>query len=70
MLGCQGGIMHEMRHADDAVQRGADFVAHVGQKFTLGARGFFRGSHRKPAALFFILLDPAEQTEERFTDNQ
>ena len=27
-------------HADDAIHRGADFVAHVGQKFTLETTGF------------------------------
>ena len=35
----QLGIQREVGHPQDAVHRSADFVAHVGQKSTLGAVG-------------------------------
>ena len=35
------GVQQQIGHADDAVHRGADFVAHVGQEFALGAVGGF-----------------------------
>ena len=37
--GGQLGFQQEFRHADDAVHRRADFVAHVGQKLALGVVG-------------------------------
>ncbi len=36
-------FQRKLRHADDSVHRGADFVAHVGQEFAFGAAGGFRG---------------------------
>ena len=39
LLGRQFGVQRQFRHADDAVHRGADFVAHVGQEFALGPVG-------------------------------
>ena len=33
------GVERQLRHADDAVHRRADLVAHVGQEFALGAAG-------------------------------
>ena len=33
------GVQHQLGHADDAVHRRADFVAHVGQEFALGPVG-------------------------------
>ncbi len=41
------GLQREMRHADDRVHRRADFVAHVGQEFRLGARGIL-GQFARP----------------------
>ncbi len=39
LLGVEPGFGQEVGHADDAVERRADLVAHVGQKFALGLRG-------------------------------
>src|SRR6266852_4884123 len=36
LLGVQFRIEHQLRHANDTVHRGTNFVAHVGQKFALG----------------------------------
>ncbi len=36
-------VQHQFGHSQNAVHGGADLVAHVGQKFALGAAGFFRG---------------------------
>ena len=41
LLGRQSGVERQVRHADDAVHRRADFVAHVGQEFALGAAARF-----------------------------
>ena len=43
LLWIEQGILNQMAHADDGVHGGADFVAHVGQKFALGASGGFGG---------------------------
>ena len=37
----QRTVEHQIGHADDAVHRGADFVAHVGQKLAFGSAGGF-----------------------------
>ena len=37
----QRGFERQLDHADDAVHRRADFMAHVGQEFALGAAGGF-----------------------------
>ena len=39
LLGIQLGIHQQVRHADDAIHRGADFMAHIGQKIGLGMAG-------------------------------
>ncbi len=36
LLGVQVGVERQLGHADDAVHRRADFVAHVGQELALG----------------------------------
>ena len=36
---CEVGVEHQLGHADDAVHRRADFVAHVRQKLALGPVG-------------------------------
>ena len=36
-------LERQFGHADDAVHGGADFMAHVGQEFALGAVGGFGG---------------------------
>ena len=43
LLGAQGGIEQQIDHADDAVHRRADFVAHVREKFAFGLAGHERG---------------------------
>ncbi|MCX7161600.1 MAG: hypothetical protein NT083_00925 [Rhodocyclales bacterium] len=42
LVGRHCGHQHQVRHADDAVHRRADFVAHVGEEVGLHARGFLR----------------------------
>ena len=37
----QGGVVQQPEHAQNCVHRGADLVAHVGQKLALGHGGFF-----------------------------
>ena len=39
LLGAELGLEHELRHADDAVQRRANLVAHVGQELALHTVG-------------------------------
>jgi len=34
----QIGFQQKVRHAENPVHRGADFVAHIGQKFRFGPR--------------------------------
>ena len=46
LLGRQVGVEGEIGHADDAVHRRADFVAHVGQELALGAVGLLGGQCR------------------------
>ena len=41
LLRLQIGILQQVQHADDAVERGPDFMAHVGQELTLGLVGHF-----------------------------
>ena len=38
----QFGIQKQGGHADDAIHGRADFVAHVGQEFRFGERGFLK----------------------------
>ena len=52
LLGRQLGVEQQFGHADDAVHRRADFVAHVGQEFALGPvgpLGLFLGDRAAPA---------------------
>ncbi len=42
-------VLHDVRKADDGVQRRAQFMAHIGQEFRLDAIGGFRGFLRHPA---------------------
>ena len=44
LLGIEPGVHQQPRHADDAVHRGADFVAHGGQEFLLGVVGGVGGA--------------------------
>ncbi len=37
LLEVEFGFERQMRHADDAIHRGANFMAHVGKEFALGA---------------------------------
>ena len=39
LAGVELGIEHQLGHADDAVHRGANLVAHVGEEFALGPVG-------------------------------
>ena len=41
MLGSQIGFEGQMRHSDDGIHGGADFMAHVRQKIAFGSGGFF-----------------------------
>ena len=41
LFGCQLGFQRQVAHTDNRIHRGADLVAHVGQKITLGPGGFF-----------------------------
>ena len=43
LLPGERGVQRQLGHADDAVHRRADFVAHVGEKVALGAVGGFGG---------------------------
>ena len=43
LLGGEVGVEHELGHADDAVHRRADLVAHVGQELALRAVGRLGG---------------------------
>lgn len=43
LFGAEIGLKQEAGHGDDAVHRGADFVAHVGQEFGFGAGGLLGG---------------------------
>ena len=43
LLHRQAPLEHQLGHADDRVERGADFVAHVGQEGALGAAGGLGG---------------------------
>lgn len=49
LLGQQGAFREEVRHADDGVHRGSDFVAHGGEEFAFGPAGRFR--------LFFCAME-------------
>ena len=40
LLAAQLGVERQLRHADDAVHRRPDFVAHVGEELALGAAAF------------------------------
>ena len=51
----QFGVQRQLGHADDAVERRANFVAHVGQEFALGSIGGF-GSFLGLLQLGFTLL--------------
>ena len=54
---CSGvsvGVERQLGHADDAVHRRADLVAHVGQEFALGPAGRLAAS-RSPASVFSCL---------------
>ena len=42
LLFVERSLGQQLHHAEDAVHRGADFVAHVCQKHGFGAAGFFR----------------------------
>ena len=39
LLGSQFGVERQIGHADDAVERGADFVAHIGQELAFCPAG-------------------------------
>ena len=43
LLGRQLGVEGQLGHAEDAVHRRADLVAHVGQEFALGPAGRLGG---------------------------
>ena len=43
LLGGERGIEQELRHADDAVHRRPDLVAHIGEEFGLHPAGGFGG---------------------------
>ena len=63
LVGCQPGIEQQPGHADDAVHRRADLVAHRGQEFRLGMVGGFRlllrveQFARDPAAIGYVHVD-------------
>ena len=48
--GVELGLLHQLQHAENAVHRGADLVAHLGEELRLGAVGFlqFEGSPPDP----------------------
>ena len=55
----QVGVQGQLRHADHAVHRCADLVAHRGQKFAFGTPGGLRGD-----ALFGLLKEPVHADQE------
>ncbi len=54
LLGGQLGVQQDVRHADNAVHRGADFVAHIGEKLRFQA-GRFQGGVPCPGRLHLAL---------------
>src|SRR5205085_3512224 len=46
LFAAQFALQQQPGHGDDTVHRGADFMAHVGQKFRLGTRAGFGGQPR------------------------
>jgi hypothetical protein len=44
LFACEVGIQHQFRHAQNAVERRANFVAHGGQEQAFGLAGGFRGA--------------------------
>ena len=42
LLGVEWGVLQQRRHAQNGVHGRPDFMAHIGQKATLGQHGFFR----------------------------
>ena len=59
LLGVERRVQQQTRHADDAVHRRAQFMAHVGQEFALGTvrrlSGFVRGHQLAGAFLHHAL---------------
>ena len=60
------GLEHQIGHANDGVHRGANFVAHIGQKGAFGAVGTLRNvfglaQQRRGLALGGDVLDHAQQ---------
>jgi hypothetical protein len=59
LLGVDPGGLQKLEHAHDAVERGADLVAHVGQKFAFGPvghLGLFLGRDQILLGLFRSLM--------------
>ena len=56
LLAVQVGVQQQFRHAQHPVHRRADFVTHVGEKFSLGGRRLFRLDLRRRQLRFDSLL--------------
>ena len=71
LVGCQPGVEQQAGHADDAVHRRADLVAHGGQEFRLGMVGGFGlllgvdQFARDPAAVGHVHIDADRTAVER-----
>ena len=55
LLGGQRGVEQQLGHAEDAVHRRADFMAHVGQELALGHTRLF-GPRQRLLQLYFGIL--------------
>ena len=64
LLGGQLGVERELGHAEDAVHRGADLVAHVGQELALGPAGCL-GELGRLRELHVSLLDRVDRRVQR-----
>jgi len=49
---CRIAGLNKLEHAQNAIERGADLMAHVGQELALGPVGGFSLLHRQHEALF------------------
>ncbi|OWK25123.1 hypothetical protein AJ87_13795 [Rhizobium yanglingense] len=58
------GLRHQLGHAEHAIHRRADFMAHIGEKFRLGAIGSFSPC-QQPLKLFLALFHFGDVGEER-----
>ncbi len=63
LLGAERRVQRQLGHAQDAVERRADFVAHIGEEARLGLLGLFR-FHHQPADLPCLAPHGASQHQD------